>query len=71
MAGVALDFKVGVLRAGVFLDFRVVFGVAFNFLIGVFFDSDLAVAFFLASALALLFEAGDFGAAILLWSSLG
>ena len=56
-AGVALDFIVGVLRAGIFLDFRVVFGVAFDFLIGVFFVSNLAVALFLASALALLFEA--------------
>ena len=73
MAGLDLDFIVGAfmaLRAGVFLDFRVVLGVAaFNFLIGVLLVSaDLEVAFFLSSALALLFEAGDFGAAMVLWS---
>ena len=66
-----MDFKVGVLRVVVFLDCRAVFGIAFDFLIGVFFVSDLAAAFFLASALALLFEAGDFGAAMVLGSFLG
>ena len=79
MAGLDLDFIVGAfmaLRAGVLLDFRVALGVAaFNFLIGVFFVSDLEVAFFLLSALALLLEAGDFGAAmvfvVLTWLGLG
>ena len=60
--GVALDFKVRALVAliaGVFLGFCVILGVAFNFLIGVFFVSDLEMAF-----LALLFKAGDSGAAM-------
>ena len=65
--GGALDFKVRALVAliaGVFLGFCVIWGVAFNFLIGVFFVSDLEMAF-----LALLFKAGDSGAAMALWSS--
>ena len=45
-------------------------GTTVDFLIGVF-APDLAVAFFLASALALLLEVGDFGAAMILWSLLG
>ena len=72
MVGLDLDFILGafmVLRACVFLDFSVVLEVAaFNFFIGVFFVSGLEVAFFLSSALALLLEAGDFGAAMVLWS---
>ena len=57
-----MDFKVRALVAliaGVFLGFCVILGVAFNFLIGVFFVSDLEMAF-----LALLFKAGDSGAAM-------